>query len=144
MLNPATLVVSHCSNSGKERSQRYGAGPYEADFFARELQIIAGFEPNLPADNHDPGAFYGVKPVIQGFEVVGTQGLSPYDLVIGDTYELTMEARGQYIKTYRRSVEHQQERVLVSSFSFEFYQCGQANRSHSGRFTDSAFASGFS
>lgn len=100
----------------KERSLRYGAGPYEADFFARELQIIAGSEPNLPADNHGPGAFYGVQPVSQGDEVSGTQGHSPYDLLIGDTYELTMESRELHVKTYLRSVEHQRDRVLVSSF----------------------------
>lgn len=102
--------------SATVRAERYGEGPYEADFFARELQIIAGFEPNLPADNHGAGAFYGVNPVPVGNEVPGTQGLIPYELVVGDTYELTVEARGLEVRTYLRSVNNQNQRVLVSRF----------------------------
>jgi hypothetical protein len=100
----------------RDRSARFGVGPYEADFFARELQIISGFENGLPAENHGVGAFYGVNPVTGGEAPAGQQQLSPYDAFIGDTYELTVEARGTTITTFMQSLTSQSQRVQVAKF----------------------------
>ena len=102
--------------SAQERSNRYGKGPYEADFFARELQIIAGFEDGLPAENHGAGAFYGIDPVSMVEAPVGKQKLDPYDAFIGDTYELSVESRGNRMTTFMRSVANQPTRVQVADF----------------------------
>lgn len=110
--NAYDTAISNAIN----RSSEYGAGPYEADYFAREIQIIAGYEPNLPADNHGPGAIYGIEPVPMGEERPGYQGHNPYNLEIGDTYEMTVVVRGKEVKTYLRSVAFQNIPVLVSRF----------------------------
>ena len=102
--------------SAKARSDRFGKGPYEADFFAHELQIIAGFENGLPAENHGVGAFYGIDPVSMVEAPVGKQNLVPYDAFIGDTYELTVESRGERMTTFMRSVSSQPTRVQVADY----------------------------
>jgi hypothetical protein len=113
---PQRRAYADALAAARARADRYGAGPYEADFFARELQIIAGFENGLPPENHGPGAFYGVDPVTQAEVVAGRQVLHPYDLFIGDTYELLVEVRGPRFRTYLRAAASQPEPVLVSDF----------------------------
>lgn len=103
--------------NARKKAQKNGVGPYEADFFAREIQIIAGHENGLPSDNHGAGAFYGVTPVEMGKEIPGTQGHSPYELFPGDTYEMQIEVRGTEISTFLRSTKFQRTRILVSRFS---------------------------
>jgi hypothetical protein len=98
---------------GQNRRERFGPGPFELDFFSHELQIIAGSDASIPPENRGAGAFYGVD---LGSEP-GTQLVLPYSLNFGDLYELTIEHRGSLVRTFVRSVAHQNERVLVSEFT---------------------------
>lgn len=102
--------------NSRHRAGMYGAGPYEADYFARELQIIAGSIPGLPADNHGAGAFYGVSPVSGDHTPAGHQRITPYDLVAGDTYEMRVEVRGLWVRTYVGAISRGEPPRLVSEF----------------------------
>jgi hypothetical protein len=100
----------------RERASKYGPGPYEADFFARELQIIAGSASRISGDNYGAGAFYGIVPVTGETLPDGRQRTTPFELMPGDTYEMVIEGRDRIIKTYLRSLAYQQVPVLVSEF----------------------------
>jgi hypothetical protein len=100
----------------RERASQYGPGPYEADFFARELQIIAGSASRISGDNYGAGAFYGIAPVTGETIPDGRQRITPFELMPGDTYEMVIEGRDRIVKTYLRSLAYQQKLVLVSEF----------------------------
>lgn len=63
-----------------------------------------------------PGEIFAIFIKTMGTESPGTQGLNPYRLVFGDTYELDIEIRGVNVSTFLKSVLHQKDRVPVARF----------------------------
>jgi hypothetical protein len=97
----------------RERRRSLGGapGPFELDYFAYEVQICRG--PDFAAEprNKRTGAFYGV-PVGEGD---GQQRiLAPYDLNVGDTYQLRITFGNGLLKSYLRSVAHQDQLVPIA------------------------------
>lgn len=94
-----------------EKKQKYGAGPFELDYFAYEIQIARGRAVAHDPANKRSGTFYGV-PEGSG---PGTQQIfSVYELLPGDAYELKIEARAGVLSTYLRSVAYQPTFVAIA------------------------------
>jgi hypothetical protein len=112
--DPTRSAFDEALQRSQDRRERFGAGPFELDFFSHELQIIAGTDATVPPENRGTAAFYGVDiGIAPGQQVIS----SPYFFNIGGRYELVIVQEGLETKTFARAIGFQSDPVLVSTFT---------------------------
>ena len=112
--DPTRAAFDEALRRSQERRDRFGAGPFELDFFSHELQIIAGTDATVPPENRGTAAFYGVDIGTEpGQQIIN----NPYLFNIGGNYELIVVQEGLETKTFARAIGFQSDPVLVSTFT---------------------------
>jgi hypothetical protein len=112
--DPTRAAFDEALARAQDRRSRFGAGPFELDFFSHELQIIAGTDATVPLENRGTAAFYGVDlGGAPGQQVIN----NPYAFNIGGRCEIIIQNENLVTKNFARAIGFQSEPVLVSTFT---------------------------